>query len=222
MYPQLAEKIIKLEKVCGKYCHHKIFDPKTLPENIPDEVGIQNITKVMAEFIGMNEFIFIVSFTKLGSAAGQISLSVNRDKNVFIEIQRDKIKCAKQFFAILAHELAHQYLHIRYIDEPNELENERLTDVCAVYVGFGKLLLNGYLTNERETSAEGEIVTTYKGGYLTFAELAFVYREVCKMRKIAVSEYSSGLSIEAREEVLSWVRWIWENIKQWVCHFFIK
>ena len=41
------------------------------------------------------------------------------------------------------------------------------------------------------------------------------------MRKIAVSEYSSGLSIEAREEVLSWVRWMWENIKQWVCHFFL-
>tara|TARA_Y100001934_G_C12108887_1_gene657536 strand:+ start:260 stop:853 length:594 start_codon:yes stop_codon:yes gene_type:complete len=155
-YPPIAEKIIKLEKACGKYIHNKIFDPKSLPENIPDEVGIQKVTKTLAESIGMHGFQFIVSFTKLKDATGQIFLNIDRDKNVFIEIQRDKIKTAQQLYAILAHELAHQYLHTHYIEESDNLENERLTDVCAVYIGFGKLLLNGYFFEEKRLLSLGK------------------------------------------------------------------
>ena len=46
--------------------------------------------------------------------------------------------------AILAHELTHHFLFNKQIGYPDTDENERLTDLATVYLGLGKLTLNGY------------------------------------------------------------------------------
>ena len=50
----------------------------------------------------------------------------------------------KHVLAILAHESTHCYLLNCGIAEPNEFENEVLTDVAATYLGLGRLVLSGY------------------------------------------------------------------------------
>jgi hypothetical protein len=46
--------------------------------------------------------------------------------------------------AILAHEIAHYYLYSHNIVLPDTQNNEYLTEIAAVYLGFGFLMLEGY------------------------------------------------------------------------------
>lgn len=50
----------------------------------------------------------------------------------------------KHILAILAHESMHNYLYSHNAYDPNEGENEVLTDLAAVYLGLGHLLIEGY------------------------------------------------------------------------------
>jgi hypothetical protein len=67
-----------------------------------------------------------------------------------------------QKLAILAHEMAHYYLiHAHKIHYPVEQENEWLTEIAAVYLGFGLLLLRGYVGQQHEVA--GQLKTTSVG-----------------------------------------------------------
>lgn len=67
--------------------------------------------------------------------------------------------------AILAHECMHYFLTFHDLISPDEKENELLTDVSAVYVGFGEILLDGYAPIK--TSQD----TTHTIGYITIDEI---------------------------------------------------
>ena len=74
-------------------------------------------------------------------------------------------------------------------DPIRKYENEVLTDIATVFLGLGKLMLNGC---EIKTTTE-----QLRSGYLDQKQLAFVYRVVCAMRRISSEEMMSGLSQEA-------------------------
>lgn len=91
------------------------------------------------------------------------------------------------------------------IRSPLEIDNEILTDITSVFLGFGKIMFNGSkTTNERhETIPNGTrtITETKTVGYLNRDQLAFVYGIVCAMRKIPPSEYMEGLNYEAIQAI---------------------
>ncbi|HUU11900.1 MAG TPA: hypothetical protein VM431_15350 [Phycisphaerae bacterium] len=100
---------------------------------------------------------------------------------------------------ILAHELTHHYMAGRGIALPDAQQNERLTDVASVYIGLGKLTLNGY---EPMTWAvprgDGLVRYTYRVGYLESADLALVMAQVCAMRAIEPHAPYTNLTDQAR------------------------
>ncbi len=62
-----------------------------------------------------------------------------------IFISNDNIRQSpKQKLAILAHEITHAFLFHHKIHLEEELKNEMLTDIAAVYIGFGNILIAGY------------------------------------------------------------------------------
>lgn len=70
----------------------------------------------------------------------------------------------QQKVAILAHEMSHYYLiyqHRIYLSDNNE--NELLTELNAIYVGFGFLLLKGYKALEKR---EGNMIHRSRVGYI--------------------------------------------------------
>ncbi len=70
----------------------------------------------------------------------------------------------KQKVAILAHEMSHYQLIRKYgIEKKSEKENELLTEINAVYCGFGFLLLEGYKVNE---VTKGKEILKSKVGYI--------------------------------------------------------
>jgi hypothetical protein len=87
---------------------------------------------------------------------------------------------------ILAHELTHHLLHSRHIALADSNENEFFTDLTAVFVGLGKLLLNG-------TLGEGSGL-----GYLSPDLIAYSMRKVCHVHAIDVKIALGNLTSEAR------------------------
>jgi len=87
---------------------------------------------------------------------------------------------------IVAHELTHALLKSRCVSLEDSYENERFTDLTAVFVGLGKLLLNGY------ADEEGGL------GYLSRDLIAYCLKEVCRLHSIDVGTALRHLTSEAR------------------------
>jgi hypothetical protein len=87
---------------------------------------------------------------------------------------------------ILAHELTHHLLYSRHIALVDSNENELFTDLTAVFVGLGKLLLNGTL------DAGGGL------GYLSPDLITYCLKKMCSAHNIDVETALQNLTSEAR------------------------
>lgn len=110
-------------------------------------------------------------------------------EEVFIEISSDVIARSSDTLATIAHELTHQYLESNGFPATDGPEYELFTGTAAIFLGMGKLILNG------STAV----------GYLGFRNAALVYLLCCAMRRIPEDTYTLGLSKEIAT-VLSEVR----------------
>jgi DNA-directed RNA polymerase subunit RPC12/RpoP len=193
---ECIRKVTLLEKSLGTKIQYQILDP--FPLYSKDIVGIQNAGKIIAEFIGLSDYIFVISINKLEkNTGGHIELKYG-NKQVFIEISEEILKFEDAILAILAHEITHEYLYINNISFSNKYENEILTDIAAIFFGFGKLMLNGSENEDvwKNYYFGGSTTITDKLGigYLDRSKLALVYLLVCTMRNISEKKYMPNLS----------------------------
>jgi len=193
---ECIRKVTLLEKSLGTKIQYQILDP--FPLYSKDIVGIQNAGKIIAEFIGLSDYIFVISINKLEkNTGGHIELKYG-NKQVFIEISEEILKFEDAILAILAHEITHEYLYINNISFSNKYENEILTDIAAIFFGFGKLMLNGSENEDvwKNYYFGGSTAITDKLGigYLDRSKLALVYLLVCTMRNISEKKYMPNLS----------------------------
>ena len=75
----------------------------------------------------------------------------------YITITNDRTYYLIHFLAVLAHEVTHNYLYHHNIRPPKNLDNEILTDLAAVYLGFGEILYKGYLPSNHIKNVLGYI-----------------------------------------------------------------
>jgi len=193
---ECIRKVTLLEKSLGTKIQYQILDP--FPLYSKDIIGIQNAGKIIANFIGLSDYIFIISINKLEkNTGGHIELKYGK-KQVFIEISEEILKFEDAILAILAHEITHEYLYINNISFSNKYENEILTDIAAIFFGFGKLMLNGSENEDvwKNYYFGGSTTITDKLGigYLDRSKLALVYLLVCTMRNISEKKYMPNLS----------------------------
>jgi hypothetical protein len=105
--------------------------------------------------------------------------------------------------AILAHELTHHFLANKQIGYPEETEDERLTDFATVFLGLGKLTLNGYDPIQWSVPRADETVTyTYQVGYLSTQEIADVMCRVCAFRSIPLTDVETNLTQSAHDHLI--------------------
>ena len=193
---ECIRKVTFLEKSLGTKIQYQILDP--FPLYSKDIIGIQNAGKIISKFIGLSDYIFVISINKLEkNTGGHIELDHGK-KQVFIEISEEILKFKDAILAILAHEITHEYLYINNISFSNKYENEILTDIAAIFLGFGKLMLNGSENEDiwKNYYFGGSTTITDKLGigYLDRSKVAFVYLLVCSMRNISEKKYMSNLS----------------------------
>lgn len=199
------KKVIMLEKQVGHKTTYHLLKPFSINRSNLI-ISIQNAAKKIADFIGLQGLTFIVAIVKLeDKVGGHVELDYE-NKKVFIELSKETVKFDEAILATLSHEISHKYLHLNGIstgiDLVQEYENEILTDITAVFIGLGKLMLNGceceIIRNESELVETKE---SLKVGYLNRYQLAFVYHLVCAMRGISANDMLSDLNEFARFSV---------------------
>jgi hypothetical protein len=194
-----VEKLILLEQRTGVDVHYRVMPPLTV--RFHDHIEIQRVARKIAEFIGLTGFTFVIAIAKQKkNVAGHIDLSTG-SKEVFVEVDSDMMEFPDAVAATLCHEVCHKWLQVHGIRSLIESDNEILTDITSVFLGFGKIMLNGCRTTNTavETTPDGTstITKTMTAGYLDRDQLAFVYRLVAAMRRIPSLDFMHGLNDDA-------------------------
>jgi hypothetical protein len=195
-------KVVLLETRAGTKTHYRLIDPLSFDPT--DTIAMQKAAKTIASFVGIDRLI-IVAFSKHDEKVGGHIEHVHGDRTGYIEISRDLVGFHSAIQATLAHEISHLYLDIHNVScgsgPAHHYENEVLTDITAVFIGLGKLMLNGSDSQKvyvrHEPTGKKVITETRRMGYLTRPQFAFIYRLICAMRGIPASDYERGLSAGA-------------------------
>ena len=164
--------------------------------NLDAPESIRRAHGAIADFIGLTADVYVVRVQLREGVVGVIHRGHRDGLGEFIEI--DEKLPHVPFAATLCHELCHKWLETNI--GWNDASNEELTDVATVYLGLGKIMLNG--SHYEETDAGGETTRTYKSGYITYDQFAFLYGAVCEMRDVPAAERSSLLHGFARKAFL--------------------
>lgn len=83
---------------------------------------------------------------------------------------------------ILAHEVAHHFLSSKFIRPPKEDENEMFTDLAAIYIGFGKLIINGAVNQPPELVVKPILLSKEGSLYLGYPLLSYAYY-LCQIKR---------------------------------------
>ena len=194
-----VDKLVLLELKTSAKVHYRVMPPFNASHY--DSLAMQAVARQIAEFIGLKGLTFIVTAAKQEEkVGGRIDLS-SGGKEVFIEVDSETMEFPDAVSATLCQEVCHKWLDVHGIRSSTEIDNEILTDISCVFLGLGKIMLNGCGVTcvRHEFVPEGTRTISKKltTGYLKRDQLAFVYRLVCAMRKIPSSEFMQGLNSEA-------------------------
>ena len=143
--------------------------------------SLQDIANLMGAFLGVPLAVQVKVVDRFsgGKTAGLYKVHGQFQRTV--EIVRNPAFGIENYLAILAHESTHHYLYEYRIRKENEHENEMLTDLAAVYIGFGPLLFLGYQTISSLNSFERTQSSTTLG-YVSPHDIRTAARIVVEMR----------------------------------------
>lgn len=133
------------------------------------------------------------------TAAG--SFSVNQDGEVEIRFSRDLMDRPDDLVATFAHELAHLLLHSRQVEEGVDAEDaELVTDLGAVYLGFGVYLANSaFEIQQFDDGLMGGGWTSQRQGYLTENTLVYATALFCAIKDDGFEAAREALKPRLRE-----------------------
>jgi len=203
----ILSKLALIEKHLSGFnsCFYEV-SKEFSPINI---ISVQKEASKMMKFVGLLHHVACISYTNTKEGTGG-NIELDNSETVFIDINQDYKNDKEKTLAVMAHEICHKVLFVHGLYYPNNcIENELLTDISTVYVGFGKLSLNGCynerISNSREWKGNQwvDVTTTHKEfiGYLSLKQFAFVYNIVCNVYRIPDEIKMSGLSRLATNEV---------------------
>jgi hypothetical protein len=89
---------------------------------------------------------------------------------------------------ILAHEVTHCVLDWRGVRAASDVENEMLTDLAAVWIGFGKLMLNDVSDGPNSEPLQPIRISEEGQAYLGYPLLAYGYVHSLKPKDVSSSE----------------------------------
>jgi hypothetical protein len=145
---------------------------------IGKHIGIDRIPNVMFEWGIKMEL----------EVAGQINVDTGEIKVPFYYAGKKY-----PLGTILSHEVTHSFLKSKGVWLSDELQNEMLTDAAAVFLGLGKLYLNGVLSDANDCSPE-----SLKLCYLSPELIGYCYKQINEVRGIAAESYLSNLLPQAK------------------------
>lgn len=135
------------------------------------------------EYMGLNKDNIILKVNYISSKyyvkyAGMYSekLEHTDDKQILINIQNDMTM--DTVISILAHECTHHLLLSNNIKLEDRMQNECLTDVTAIVLGFGKYMVEGYKISNRVIYDEEfhRSIKKDRVGYLSYKDVKYAIK----------------------------------------------
>ena len=134
-------------------------------------VATQKLASDIASHYRLPITTVIVNYSSALSSPGRVELG--RGNEFFVELHANYRSKLNAVAGILAHEIAHIFLHRLGASWEDQKTNEILTDTTAVYLGFGVTIMNAtiYLTKNAGKSTE---ITREYFGYLSPDEFGYL------------------------------------------------
>jgi hypothetical protein len=192
-YSWINTELIKLERITSNIKPWSLFLPTNdIYEKLAtgDTCELQNVVDLMSNHLKLSHIPIAKYDWSLKipfHAIGQIKNS-GTEVSV-ISIPFSSVGKPYAIGAILAHEMSHQILALSKMYYPNLDENEKLTDLASIAIGFGKLVLNGLAIEA--SGVEGMSVNL---GYIGNDVKLFSYLTTCSKHKINLSDTYSYLT----------------------------
>lgn len=105
----------------------------------------------MNRFLEMEGYMPLVHFDNMTGkgAAGCVDINDPQAEAYEITVNSSSMLNNASALRILAHEICHKFLAIRHMQRGGILQNldEAMTELCAIYMGLGLIILNGYTEN---------------------------------------------------------------------------
>jgi len=152
----------------------KLYRTSISPSGVVTDEQLQQETLLMLEFAGLEGYKADVRYVTLEKGVGgNISLNDTSERCVHINVSDEYRSNWKATVAVLAHEICHKvlFVHGLYYAPPFTTMNEVFVDLATIYVGFGQLIMDGYITKTANT--------THYLGYLTFGTYEVTHLIVC-------------------------------------------
>ena len=193
--PYLDEKIKFIHEALGKtYPTFSLtWRQKHLNKRRINNKKVNKIITAILEHLELpiKEFNVKIEKTKSPDYAGNYSHGYGIPT---IKLVVNDSSTTNSILATLCHECTHHFLHEKGIWLPDTQDNEYLTDVTAIYVGFGEIIKKGYQNEKRIIDSHYEKIDdqTYsysvqtevsKVGYLSPGEVKYVLKKVKKLNK---------------------------------------
>jgi len=168
-----------------------------------DALDVHRATKRLASHVGLAHLRFIVGMNVPDPGRGGSIELTSGPREVFVEVTPEAGNNPESLIAVLAHEVTHKVLFDRNIrqDDRDSHAYEVLTDVAAIYLGFGKLLLNGYWFQTQDYLPDAVRTRTHQFGYISLHQVAFVHAFVQHAMGATPADLRNGLSPYARAVV---------------------
>lgn len=111
--------------------------------------------------------------------------SNTKNRDIHIVVKKD-YSCS-DVAAILCHEISHLYMEIINIVFADKSKNEEATDIIAIMLGFGKILIDGYYEHQYEEEIGIGLTKIHKSkiGYISSSDCKIVYTLVKELRNIS-------------------------------------
>ena len=151
---------------------------------------VQNVALYMAADVGLLDYTVTVKLDDLKRNIPQYS-NYNSDRTLYIVLDKNRflhqMYPPAQIMTIIAHELCYKLLWVYGLREISS-EKKYISDVCAVYVGFGRILMRGMEHIKKETIGNCYYISTSNVGYLEKWQIAYLRNKI-HHKPIAIQHY---------------------------------
>lgn len=173
--------------------------------------------KRMMDYVGLTTYIPKCNFCKLEDGTGGNTKCCNLNIEVEINVSSKYQNNLEATLAVLAHEICHKYLYVHGLYYSIEVINEIFTDLCTMYVGFGNIIINGYITESKsEVRTDKYVQTSVNTNYLGYLNFPIYQRTLNIIRLVLWDEKLSDVIASEDDPLLhdTFKRWIGENDKK--------
>lgn len=142
------------------------------PDKSAELVFTQGIARSIADHYQLENITLIVELTDALKSKAVVELCSSNE--IFIRYYRKDFIDVAILIPTLAHEVAHIFLDRKNLRFENTLENEILTDVTTIMLGFGELYLSAQDEITHRINFTERQTSKFRLGYLTPDEMGYV------------------------------------------------